>query len=164
MLRIASAALMLSLMSLYGFDMIEPMNNAVIVSPPGLRVNPIGGADYQLHKGSDIVGPPSAPVMAVAYGRVIGFWLDHLQYGGLVLIQHDDGIITLYAHMSKVFVKLHQIVEQGDIIGLQGNTGVSTGEHLHFEIITDPAYVFARSNDENKKEQKSKEAAAYFPH
>lgn len=124
----------------HSLDMIDPMDNAVVTSGPGLRVNPMGGSDYQLHRGTDYVAPHQAPVKATALGRVVGFWLDHDKFGGLVILQHAEGIMTLSAHMSKLNVKLHQIVQQGDIIGWQGNTGISTGPHLHYEIITDPAY------------------------
>jgi murein DD-endopeptidase MepM/ murein hydrolase activator NlpD len=88
----------------------------------------------RMHKGIDIGGPIGTPIMAVAEGEVITAGWNSGGFGNLVKIEHPDGTITLYAHNNRVLVRKGQIVQQGDQISELGNTGRSTGPHLHFEI------------------------------
>jgi murein DD-endopeptidase MepM/ murein hydrolase activator NlpD len=106
---------------------------APITSLFGWRVHPITGAQ-RLHTGTDIGAPMGAPVMASMGGRVI--LADNMGgYGIAVAIEHDNGIRqTLYGHMSEIFVRPGDIVQQGTVIGRVGSTGASTGPHLHFEL------------------------------
>ncbi len=98
----------------------------------GLRVSPFTGMDM-MHGGLDISAPMSTPVKAPAAGTVIAVGPEK-SLGNVVVLSHGYGFKTLYAHMSKLRVKRGQTVRRGDIIGEVGNTGLSTGPHLHYEI------------------------------
>lgn len=88
---------------------------------------------YDFSKGSPV------PIGAFAPGSIseVLHIPNNSGYGNLVRVSHMDGFSTLYAHLSEVKVKVGQKVNQGDIIGLEGNTGISSGSHLHFELLTD---------------------------
>ncbi|SLN09709.1 Murein DD-endopeptidase MepM [Roseovarius litorisediminis] len=87
----------------------------------------------RMHKGTDFAAPHGTPIYATGDGVVIhAEWLSG--YGRMVKIQHEFGIETRYAHMSKIHVKKGQRVSRGERIGDMGNTGRSTGTHLHYEI------------------------------
>lgn len=86
----------------------------------------------RLHKGIDLDGNVGDPIAAAKAGTVISAGYQG-GYGNLVLIDHGDGIVTAYAHQSRMAVASGQRVERGELIGLVGNTGASTGPHLHFE-------------------------------
>ncbi len=103
-----------------------------ISSPFGWRTHPIL-RELHLHIGLDIAVPEGTPVHAAAAGRVSQTgWSG--EYGILVVVDHEDGYSTYYAHLSRTTVTAGQYVEQGQVVGLSGNTGLSTGPHLHFEI------------------------------
>jgi len=88
------------------------------------------------HQGIDIANRASPSVLAADSGRVIvSGWLDNYGYGNRVMIDHQNGYTTLYAHLSKIYVVPGQTVRRGDSIGQMGSTGRSTGIHLHFEVI-----------------------------
>jgi murein DD-endopeptidase MepM/ murein hydrolase activator NlpD len=106
---------------------------APITSLFGWRIHPISGTQ-KLHTGTDIGAPMGTPVMAAMPGRVI-LADDMGGYGLTVAIEHDNGVRqTLYAHMSQLFVRPGDVVQQGTVIGRVGSTGASTGAHLHFEL------------------------------
>ena len=116
---------------------IWPVSTSKMISSPiGSRVAP-GGFGSTNHKGVDIcnVGYTSS-VYATKSGRVLltnsSGWGGG--YGNYVVIDHGGGMSTLYAHMSIVKVSVGQYVSQGDVIGVTGNTGASTGPHLHYEV------------------------------
>jgi len=100
-----------------------------IVSPFGMR----GG---RMHEGIDIDAGYGSPVVASAGGTVISAGWEG-GYGKTVEISHGGGIVTRYAHLSTINVSGGQPVERGELIGLVGSTGYSTGPHLHFEVIID---------------------------
>lgn len=111
------------------FPLIAP---SVMSSLFGSRVHPITG-QVRFHQGTDLAAPEGTPVVAAFSGRVeIAGWLGG--YGLIVVISHGDTHETRYAHLSEVLVKSGQEVKQGNVIGLVGSTGMSTGPHLHFEI------------------------------
>jgi murein DD-endopeptidase MepM/ murein hydrolase activator NlpD len=113
-----------------GFPIAIP---SPITSLFGWRMHPISGTQ-RLHTGTDVGAPMGAPVMAAMGGRVI-LADDMGGYGLTVAIEHDNGIRqTLYAHMSELFVRPGDIVQQGTVVGRVGSTGASTGPHLHFEL------------------------------
>lgn len=87
------------------------------------------------HRGLDIANRSAPPILASRAGIVASVIYGRYGYGKHVIIDHGDGYKTLYAHMSKIYVKVGQSVAQGSAIGQMGSTGRSTGTHLHFEII-----------------------------
>ena len=88
----------------------------------------------RMHKGIDIAGPIGTPIVAAAEGEVISAGWSSGGYGNLVKLKHYDGSVTLYAHNSKIYVRRGQKVIKGQQIAAMGNSGYSTGPHLHFEI------------------------------
>ena len=97
---------------------------------------------YKGHTGLDIAGCGyGSNIYASAAGQVVKVKWGNTGYGYHVIINHGDGIQTLYAHMSNIYVKNGQYVNQGDIIGAMGSTGNSTGTHLHFEIRINGQYI-----------------------
>lgn len=111
---------------------IKPISGGRISSYFGKRNKPTAGASTY-HQGVDWSTPVGTSVMASCGGTVSkAGWASG--YGYCVFIEHEDGKQTRYGHLSKVLVKVGQKVRQGEKIALSGNTGVSTGPHLHFEI------------------------------
>ncbi|HTP65032.1 MAG TPA: M23 family metallopeptidase [Geobacteraceae bacterium] len=102
-----------------------------ITSTVGLRPDPING-DIRMHNGVDIAIPEGTPVSPVAPGRIAYSGLQP-GYGNMVIVQHDDGMISIYAHHSRNLVKTGEKVKKETRIALSGSTGHSTGPHLHFE-------------------------------
>lgn len=89
--------------------------------------------DY--HTGIDLCGKYGDDIYAYKSGKVIKAQYSNVSYGNMVLIEHNDGTKTRYAHMSSIIVSNGQYVDCGQKIGYMGSTGNSTGNHLHFEII-----------------------------
>lgn len=106
---------------------------ASVSSEFGLRPNPFGGRRYEMHEGLDFKGPIGQPIHATASGR-IKLAQDGNGYGNHVVIDHGFGYETLYAHLSKMHVEAGDYVKRGDLIGELGNTGRSSGPHLHYGI------------------------------
>lgn len=106
-----------------------------ITSPVGLRHDPIDGL-LRHHNGVDIAVQEGTPVKPVAPG-IVTFSGFRNGYGNTVIIAHDDGMITLYAHNSTSLVVVGERVAAGSTIALSGSTGRSTGPHLHFEAWKD---------------------------
>ncbi|MEJ5188364.1 M23 family metallopeptidase [Treponema sp. J25] len=103
-----------------------------ISSPYGWREDPFTG-DRRFHAAIDIVAPLGTPVPASREGRVaaVGF---NMVYGNYVILSHDGGYQTMYAHLDSVRIQKGQSLSQGAIIGTVGTTGYSTGPHLHFGV------------------------------
>ncbi len=89
---------------------------------------------WRLHRAIDIGVPEGTPVYAADSGFVVYAGWNDQGYGKLVIIDHRNGFMTYYAHLSVIKVKVGMSVRKGQVIGLSGNTGRSTGPHLHFEI------------------------------
>lgn len=106
-----------------------------ITSPAGLRRDPIDGT-MRNHQGVDIAVPTGTPVRPVAPGTVV-FSGDRGGYGNLVIVEHGDGMLTLYAHNSTNLSSVGEQVTDSTTIALSGSTGRSTGPHLHFEAWKD---------------------------
>ncbi len=118
---------------------IKPISGGRLSSTFGKRKAPKKGASTY-HKGIDWAVPTGTAVYASCGGTVSkAGWGSG--YGYVVYIKHEDGSQTRYAHLSKVLVKSGQTVKQGERIALSGNTGVSTGPHLHFEILINGTQV-----------------------
>lgn len=105
--------------------------NGTITSGVGIRVDPIDG-QLRHHNGIDIAVPEGTPVHSVAAGVVVYAGL-RSGYGWTVLVEHDNGMITLCGHNSRLMVIQGQTVKKGETIALAGSTGRSTGPHVHFE-------------------------------
>ena len=101
---------------------------------PGARVTSCFGARWgRLHAGVDLAAPHGTPIVAAGAGKVVLAGVEG-GYGNAVLIDHGNGYLTHYGHMSAIAVQAGQIVEPGELIGKEGSTGQSTGPHLHFEV------------------------------
>ncbi len=108
-----------------------PDVGGTITSKVGMRIDPIDGT-WRQHNGVDISIPTGTPVKPVAPGVVV-YSGSRSGYGNTVIVEHDNGIVTLYAHNSYLMVTQGQSVTSGTVLGLSGSTGRSTGPHLHFE-------------------------------
>lgn len=105
------------------------------------RVNPVSGV-VRPHTGTDIGAQQGAPIWAAQSGTVI-LAANNGGYGNCVILDHGNGVTTLYGHMSAILVQKGDVVQQGEQIGRVGSTGNSTGPHLHFEIMIDGVPVDA---------------------
>ncbi|MPM04148.1 hypothetical protein SDC9_50420 [bioreactor metagenome] len=101
----------------------------------GWRQNPFSRSGSQFHPGIDLAGKIGTPVYATGDGVVTDPLGSMTGYGNVIVINHGFGFKTLYAHLSKKLVKEGEKVKRGQIIGLLGNTGPSTGPHVHYEVI-----------------------------
>ena len=110
----------------------SPIEKYYITSSYGYRKDPYTKR-RAFHKGIDLGAAWGSDILATASGE-ISFVGNYGSYGKSVFIDHGNGIQTRYAHLSKIFVKKGEIVDLGNIIGKIGNTGRSTGKHLHYEI------------------------------
>ncbi len=132
-------------------NLYYPLLDVNITSYFGNRKDPFGNDSIKQHNGIDFATPEGTDIMASADGLVIwngysgslGKWNEKEEkwdkkpsgFGNSVFILHEDGYITGYAHLQDYNVKYGQYVKQGEVIGHSGNTGGSTGPHLHFELI-----------------------------
>lgn len=121
---------------------------APITSLFGWREHPIFG-ERRFHSGTDLGAPAGTPVLAAKAGQVTT--ADYLSgYGLTVILRHDEGSQeTRYAHLSRILVRPGDWIEQGDVVGLVGSTGNSTGPHLHFELrqLTAQGWILVDPND-----------------
>lgn len=106
--------------------------NGIISSPFGYRADPFNSSEKR-HQGIDIAAQYGENIKASASGKVI-LSAYNGNYGNCIIINHNNGITTLYAHASSLIAKEGQTVKKGDIIAKVGSTGRSTGPHLHFEV------------------------------
>jgi murein DD-endopeptidase MepM/ murein hydrolase activator NlpD len=113
------------------FEAHLPPVGGTITSKAGLRIDPIDGT-WRQHNGIDIAIPTGTPVKPVASGVVV-YCGNRSGYGNTVVVEHDNGIITLYAHNSRIMVIQGQQVASDNVLAFSGSTGRSTGPHLHFE-------------------------------
>ena len=111
----------------------RPIDKGWISSRYGYRKDPFTGKKA-FHHGIDFAGKKGSKVYAVASG-IVTQAKRKVGYGYLVEIAHADGLVTRYAHNSKIFVQKGDLVNKGDTLGLMGSTGRSTGPHVHFEIV-----------------------------
>ena len=111
---------------------VRPVPGA-ITSGFGYRTDPVTGATAY-HSGLDMGASCGTPIKAAGTGTVISAGFNSGGYGNMTLINHGNGLTTLYAHQSSIIVSGGQSVTQGQVIGYAGTTGKSTGCHLHFEV------------------------------
>lgn len=123
----------------------EVVNGGVITSGFGFRIHPITGKqDY--HTGVDIGAAAGTAIYTPFDGRVVTIGVDYA-YGNFVVVDHGDGLMTYYSHCQSISVKLGQAVKKGQTVAKVGNTGLSTGPHLHFEIMIEGSYVDPQNPD-----------------
>lgn len=138
-----------------------PLDKIVISSPVGIRVNPMGGGKERLHEGLDLKGKIGNSVYSILSGKIVENWLPpgwyngihydgHPIFGGYIVIDHGNQLHSKYGHLSKTIVHEDQYVHAGEKIGELGNSGPSTGPHLHFEIVPNPL-TYLRERRKNKK-------------
>jgi murein DD-endopeptidase MepM/ murein hydrolase activator NlpD len=113
--------------------------NAGTVTATGSFVWPAAGSITQgyrfYHKAYDIANRAGGPILAADAGTVtVAGWIDNSGYANRVMIDHGNGLVTLYAHLSVIQVQGGQTVRRGDVVGQMGCTGRCTGTHLHFEV------------------------------
>ncbi len=109
-----------------------PVKNAYLGSPFGHRSDPIAGL-RAMHEGIDFNAEIGTPVVAAADGIVLSAAY-HPEFGNLVELDHGDGLTSRYAHLSRMEVLPGRLIKRGEHLGAVGNTGRSTGPHLHFEV------------------------------
>jgi murein DD-endopeptidase MepM/ murein hydrolase activator NlpD len=110
---------------------IKPVEGS-LSSPFGPRMDPYSGQGA-MHTGTDFAAPEGTVVIAPAFGRVI-FYANDGQLGNLLILDHGAGYQTQYGHLKQALVEVGAVVERGQAIAQVGNTGKSTGPHLHYEI------------------------------
>ena len=112
---------------------IRPVEGGYLNSIFGYRIDPIDGV-RRFHQGQDITIPVGTPIYAPADGEVMrAYYLGG--YGNHINIKHKYGYSTIFAHLSKIYVKYGQKIQRGDLVGMTGNTGRSTAPHLHYEVL-----------------------------
>ena len=110
------------------------LDNIYLSSRFGYRSDPFSGSP-KMHNGLDFAGSKGEPVYATGNGKVIEASRNFFGYGNEVIIDHGFGYKTRYAHLSEILVKEGQMVERGDQVGKLGNSGRSSGPHLHYEVM-----------------------------
>lgn len=121
--------------------MVTPKTNTTVTTAPTIAKNPVQSTNnapaeadqMQFHKGLDIALPSGSDVKATAAGTVI-FSGQKSGYGNCVIISHGNGLATLYGHLSQLVAKTNDKVKVGQVIAKSGNSGRSTGPHLHYEV------------------------------
>jgi murein DD-endopeptidase MepM/ murein hydrolase activator NlpD len=111
---------------------IMPLSDFSVASSFGIRNHPVTGRP-RLHTGVDLLAGSSDEVRPAKAGKVV-MARSYQDYGNTVVVRHERGIETLYGHLSSVRVKEGQEVGLDTVLGMVGNTGLSTGKHLHFEV------------------------------
>jgi len=118
---------------LESYPSVWPIKNTYVTSAFGYRRNPFGGSGREFHTGVDLKAKYQE-VSATAEGEVVVS--EYLSgYGYTIVIDHGYGLTTKYAHNSKLYVSVGDHVERGDVISESGNSGRSTGPHLHYEVL-----------------------------
>jgi murein DD-endopeptidase MepM/ murein hydrolase activator NlpD len=111
----------------------SPVDGGSLTSSPGWRLDPFGSGRTVWHNGWDIAVPMGTPIYPTQSGTVY-FVGPYKGYGNLVAILHGKGYVSLYGHNQEVLVKAGQEVDTKTVIARSGNTGRSTGPHVHYEI------------------------------
>ncbi len=112
---------------------LKPMDGAYDIYSFGMRLHPILGY-HRMHEGVDIIAPENTPVHATGDG-VVEYAGGQGSYGLLVIINHGYGYQTYYGHLNSANFKIGDEVKRGDIIAYSGNSGLSSGPHLHYEVV-----------------------------
>jgi len=111
----------------------QPITYQKISSNFGERLHPINQVKH-FHQGIDLITPMNSPIYATADGVVNALQNNPKSYGKLIKITHGLGFTTYYGHLNKIVVTRNQVVIKNQLIGFSGNSGLSTGPHLHYEV------------------------------
>ena len=114
-------------------SMKMPLTDSVLTSDFGYRVSPISNT-WKFHSGVDLAAPTGTPVYACKRGTVQTILKNDAVFGNCIIVQHANGLTSVYAHLSSILTKKGDTVSTGTQIGTVGTTGASTGPHLHFEV------------------------------
>lgn len=122
-----------------------PVEHYTVSSSFGWRYHPVNGF-LSFHTGVDLAGNQGEPILSICSGIVEKAGVDP-SLGNFVKLRHSEQFYSLYGHMSTLSVKVGDTVQKGQLLGTMGSTGVSTGNHLHFEIqlnkiAADPCWIF----------------------
>jgi murein DD-endopeptidase MepM/ murein hydrolase activator NlpD len=125
---------------------ISPADPTWLTSSYGYRIDPFTHR-RAAHQGIDIAGPLGLDIHATGDGKVVRAKKGKWGYGHEVKVDHGYGYVTIYAHMQDILVKVGQEIKRGEIVGTLGNTGRSSGPHLHYEVrkngrTVNPMYFF----------------------
>jgi len=147
------------------FEPHLPPVGGVITSGVGMRVDPIDGK-LRRHNGIDIAIGTGTPVRPVAAG-IVAYSGQRSGYGNTILIEHENGMVTLYGHNSRLMVSSGQPVDENTVIALSGSTGRSTGPHLHFEawqagVNITPAFMPGNSKQLHKLQLAAAKPKTHF--
>ena len=125
----------LNLSKIKNYKILWPVDSENITSEFGDRYHPVL-KQMKFHRGIDI-GAKKGEIVKASFNGIITFAGEKGEYGYMVELERDDGLRVRYAHLDKMNVVVNQLVSEGEKIGEVGNTGMTTGDHLHFEIIID---------------------------
>jgi murein DD-endopeptidase MepM/ murein hydrolase activator NlpD len=117
----------------------SPVDGGAVTSGVGWRLDPFGSGRMVYHNGYDIAVPMGTPVYPVEAGTVY-YAGTYKGYGEMVAVDHKNGYITIYGHNSQVRVKPGQNVDTSTVLALSGNSGRSTGPHVHYEVRKIPGF------------------------
>ncbi len=113
--------------------MLLPLKNVQITSKFGYRNSPIYKR-WKFHNGIDFAAKEGTEVFACKSGKVATVLKNDPTFGNCIVLSHEKGLTSVYAHLSKINVKKGDIIQGGKVIGLTGKSGAVTGPHLHFEV------------------------------
>lgn len=132
-LNVVESALMAEKIKFKLLPTVKPVNTSYNASSFGWRLDPFSGRSA-FHEGIDFAAPTGTPIVAAAGGVVVAAEYHH-QYGNMLEIDHGNQLMTRYAHASRLYAQVGDIVKRGQHVADIGSTGRSTGAHLHFEVL-----------------------------
>ncbi len=126
---------------LYFFNnnLVKPLKDSVLTSEFGMRISPITGTE-KMHNGIDLAAKAGSDVLCCQNGIVLESTYDDV-YGNYVIVNHDSGLQSFYAHLQESAVKKGDKIAANQLVGYVGTTGASTGPHLHFELRQGNGYL-----------------------
>jgi murein DD-endopeptidase MepM/ murein hydrolase activator NlpD len=148
-LRIVLTALLLALPAGALASRQLPVDVGTVTSGIGWRLDPFGSGKMMYHHGVDIAVPLGTPVYPTQVGTVY-FAGPYKGYGNMVAVDHGNGYITMYGHNGEIKVEPGQKVDTATVLALSGNTGRSTGPHVHYEVRQLPGYAKVRQEQLEK--------------